>query len=81
MMHNKRHWDCKIFMTPQAVKSVNTYAPRLIQAVRTKTAGLHVALRGNFSGPVSATNPVKSSRQVLWLALEKNVLVGVVDFL
>jgi len=35
---------------------LNTFAPGLIQAVRNKTAGLHMVLRGNFSGPVSATD-------------------------
>jgi len=34
-------------------------APRLIHAVRAKTAGSHVALRENFSGLVSATDAVK----------------------
>jgi len=43
-------------------KLVNTFAPGLIQEVRAKTAGSHVALHGNFSGPVSATDPVKSSK-------------------
>ena len=32
---------------------VNTFAPGLIQAVRTKTAGSHVALYGNFSSGIS----------------------------
>jgi len=41
---------------------INTFAAGLIQAVREKTAGLHMALRQNFSGPVSATDPVKSSK-------------------
>jgi len=39
---------------------ITTFAAGLIQAVREKTAGLHMALRWNFSGPVSATDPVKS---------------------
>jgi len=34
-------------------------APELIQAVREKTAGLHVSLCGNFSGPVSVTDLVE----------------------
>jgi len=42
--------------------TLNTFAPRLIQAVRAKTAGSHVALRGNCSGPVSATDLVKGSK-------------------
>jgi len=37
----------------------NTFTPRLYQAVRAKTAGSHVALHGNFSGPVSTTDLVK----------------------
>ena len=41
---------------------INTFAPGLIQVVRAKTARLHVALLGNFSGPVNATDPVKSSK-------------------
>jgi len=44
---------------------VNTFAAGLIQAVRTKTAGMHMTLRGNFSGLVSATDPVvKVSKDV-----------------
>jgi len=42
------------------VAKVNTFATGLIQAVCAKTARLHVALRRNFSGLVSATDPVKS---------------------
>ena len=41
---------------------INIFAPGLIQVVREQTAGLHVALRGNFSGLVSATDLVKSSK-------------------
>jgi len=48
---------------------VNTFAPGLIQAFREKTAGSHVALHGNLSGPVSATNLVKSSKDSASLAL------------
>jgi len=40
---------------------INTFAARLIQAVHEKTAGLHVDLHQNFSGPVSAADLVKSS--------------------
>jgi len=39
----------------------NIFAAGLIQAVRKKTAAMHMALRWNFSSPVSATDPVKSS--------------------
>jgi len=36
MMHNKRYWDYKIFMTPQAKKSVNSLrtAPSCIMTKR-----------------------------------------------
>jgi len=40
----------------------NTFASGLIQAVCMKTVGWHVALRRNFCGPGSATDPVKSSK-------------------
>ena len=48
-------------------QKLNTFAARLIQAVRAKTAGSYVALRGNFSGPVSTTDLVKSSKD--WASL------------
>jgi len=41
---------------------LNTSAARLIQVVRNKTDGLHVALYRNFSSTVSATDLVKVSR-------------------
>jgi len=47
----------------------NIFMSRLIQAVHTKTAGSHVALHRNFSGPVSATDPVKSSKDAASLAV------------
>jgi len=47
----------------------NTFAPRLIQAVREKTAGLHVTLRGNFSGPVSTEDLVKSIKDLASLVV------------
>jgi len=43
-------------------RHVNTFATGLIQVVHEKTAGSHVALRGNFSSSVSATDLVKSSK-------------------
>jgi len=55
----------------------------LIQAVREKTAGSHVALRGNFSGLVSATDSVKGSKDLTILVLctqKKNFLVGECGF-
>ena len=74
----------KIFFKPWHLSSkFNTVAHGLIQAVRAKTAGLHMALRGNFSSPVSATDPVKSPK---WLGKsctlhsKKNFGLGGVDF-
>jgi len=52
----------------------NTLTSGLIQAVRKKTAGSHVALRGNISAPVWVTDLVKASkdaRQALQFALKK----------
>jgi len=43
---------------------INTFTAGLIQAVCVETAGSHVALRKNFSGPVSTTDPVKSSKDL-----------------
>jgi len=34
-----------------------------------KTAGLHAALHGKFSGPVSTTDPVKSSKDLASLVV------------
>jgi len=42
---------------------LNTFAAGLIQAVYAKTVGLHVALHGNFSGPVSVKDLVKGSKE------------------
>ena len=42
----------------------NTFAPELIHVVRAKTAGSHTALHGNLSGLVSATDLVKSSKDL-----------------
>jgi len=41
---------------------MNTLTSGLIQAVRKKTAGSHVALRGNTSAPVWVTDLVKVSK-------------------
>ena len=46
---------------------LNTFAPGLIQAVCAKTDGSHVALHGSFSGPVRATDLVKSSKDLAGL--------------
>jgi len=53
----------------------NTFTPRIIQVVRKKTAGSHMALRGNLSGPVNTTDPVEKlykscslhSKKFFWL--------------
>ena len=51
----------------KCMQPLNTSTPGLIQAARKKTAGLHVALRGNFSAPVWVTNLVEvlKTRHVL----------------
>jgi len=51
----------------------------LIQAVRKKTAGSHVALRGNISAPVQVTDLVQVSKDAASLVVctQKNFLVGV----
>ena len=56
----------------------DTFAAGLIQAVRIKTAGLHVALWGNFSGPVRAIDLVKGPKDLssLVVCTRKNSLVG-----
>ena len=45
---------------------------------REKNTETHVALRGNFSSPVSATDPVKSSKDAanLVACTQKDFLVG-----
>jgi len=43
--------------------------PGLIQAVRKKTAGSHVALRRNISAPVQVTNLVKVSKDAAGLVV------------
>jgi len=62
---------------------LNTLTSGLIQAVHKKTAGSHVALRGNISAPVQVTDLVKVSKDManLQLALEKNFCLGGADFL
>jgi len=54
----------------------------LNQAVCAKTAGSHMALRRNFSGPVSATDPVKSSKDLasLVVSTQKYFWLGGEDF-
>jgi len=48
----------------------------LIQAVHTKTVKSHVALRENFSGPVSATDGQKTCSKSCSLHLKKKILLG-----
>jgi len=43
---------------------INIFMSSLNQAVCAKTTGSHMVLRGNILGPVSATDPVKSSKDV-----------------
>ena len=47
----------------------NTLAPGLIQAVRKKTAGSHLVLRGNISAPVRVTDLVEVSKDVASLVV------------
>jgi len=47
----------------------NSLMSRLIQAVRKKTAGLHVALRGNISTSVRVTDLVEVSKDVASLVV------------
>jgi len=70
------------YICTKRTASINTFASKLIQAVRVKTPGSHMDLRGNFSGPVSATDLVKSSNDSASLvALEKNFWLKGVDLL
>jgi len=48
---------------------LNSFAPRLIQAVNAKTPGSHVVLHGNFSSLVSATDSAKSSKHLASLVV------------
>jgi len=57
-------------------ESFNTFTSGLIQAVRAKTAGLHMAFRGNFSNAVSATDQVKSSKDSASLVLCARKIFG-----
>ena len=63
---------------------MNTLMSRLIQAVRKKTAGSHVALRRNISAPVRVTDLVEVSKDAESLVvrtLKKNFWLGVRFFL
>jgi len=62
----------------------NTLTSGLLQAVRKKTAGLHVALRGNISAPVQVTDLVEVSK--VWASLvvctrKKFICLGDAGFL
>jgi len=58
--------------------NINTLAPGLIQAIRKKTAGSHVALRGNISAPVRVMDLVKVLKNAASLVVctRKKFLVG-----
>jgi len=60
-------------------KLLNTLTSRLIQAVRKKTTGSHVALRWNISVTVRVTDLVEVSKNTACLVVctRKNFLVGV----
>jgi len=69
---------------PPGRHSVDTFVPGLIQAVSAKTAGSHMALHGNFSGPVSTTDPIQSSKDSASLVVctqKKFFWLGVADYL
>jgi len=51
------------------VNLINTLTSRLIQVVRKKTAGSHVALRGNISAPVWVTDLVETSKDAASLVV------------
>jgi len=48
---------------------LNIFPPGLIQAVHAKTAESHVSLHGNLFGPISATEPIKSSKDLASLVV------------
>jgi len=60
----------------------HTLASGLIQAVRKKTAGSHVALCGNISAPVRVTDLVEVSKDTasLIVSTRKKFLVGECGF-
>jgi len=60
-------------------RSINTLTSGLIQAVCKKTAGSHVALRGNISAPVWVTGLVEVSSLVV--CTRKKFLAGDAGFL
>jgi len=60
----------------KTVPCPNTFVPRLIQAVHAKTAGSHMALRGNFCSTIDV---VKRHGKSCSLHLKKNFLVGDMD--
>ena len=49
-------------MTLYERNSSTLWHPAAFGDFREKNADTHVALRGNFSGPISTTDPVKSSK-------------------
>jgi len=76
-------FTCIKFVKTKLQPNVNTFAAGSIQVVHAKTAGSHMTLRGNFSGLVNATDPIKSSKDKASLVVRtrKYFLVGGADFL
>jgi len=67
---------------PDYIKTL--WRPATFGDFRGKNTETHVALRGNFSGTVSATDPVKSSKDAASLVActRKNIFwFGSADFL
>jgi len=65
------------------INIINTLTSGLIQAVRKKTAGSHVALHGDISAPVSVTDLFEVSKDAGSLGVcirSKNSLVGECGF-
>jgi len=66
------------------LQQLNTLTSKVIQAIRKKAAGLHVALRGNISAPVWVTDLVKVSKDAANLVVctqKKNFCLGGAGFL
>jgi len=67
----------RLFSRGDNNEMVNTLRSELIQAVRKKTVGSHVALPGNISAPVQVTDLVKVSKDVASLVVcTRNKLRG-----
>ena len=69
---------------PTKIFMLTHWRPATFGDFQGKKTGTHVALRGNFSGPVSATDPVKVPKYVesLVACTRKNFFcLGIADFL